>query len=123
MHRDYFESWEDLSAWDRCITRSVPGSMLPSFYNNNYQILQTPDFVIIFYEMIHDIRFIPLNDQPRLPEHLRQWMGDSRGHWEGNTLVVEVLNFTNQTPLHRFVVRLLNLIIAKTLRLSNGLHV
>ena len=50
--------------------------------------------------MIHDIRFIPLNDQPRLPEHLRQWMGDSRGHWEGNTLVVEVLNFTNQTPLH-----------------------
>tara|TARA_Y100000588_G_C14232044_1_gene915690 strand:- start:932 stop:1912 length:981 start_codon:yes stop_codon:yes gene_type:complete len=100
MHREYFESWEDLSAWDRCITRSVPGSMLPSFYNNNYQILQTPDFVVIFYEMIHDIRFIALNNQPRLPENLRQWMGDSRGHWEGNTLVVEVLNFTNQTPLH-----------------------
>ena len=55
VNRDQFDSWTDLSAWDRCITRGVPGSMLPTFYNNNYQILQTPDYVVIFYEMIHDI--------------------------------------------------------------------
>ena len=95
-----FDTWEDLSAWDRCITRGVPGSMFPTFYNNNYQILQIPGYVVILYEMIHDARIIPLDGRPALPGSVRQWMGDSRGHWEGDTLVVEVANFTDQTPVH-----------------------
>ena len=100
VHREQFDSWTDLSAWDRCITRGIPGSMLPTFYNNNYQIMQTQDHLVIFYEMIHDVRFIPLDGRPRLPGGIRQWMGDSRGRWEGDTLVIEVTNFTDQTPLH-----------------------
>ena len=99
-HRTEFHTWEDLSPWDRCITRGVPGSMLPTFYNNNYQILQTPGFVTIVYEMIHDVRVIPLDGRPHLSTGFRQWMGDSRGRWEGDTLVVEVTNFTDKTPLH-----------------------
>lgn len=95
-----FDSWEDLSAWDRCITRGVPGSMFPTFYNNNYQILQVPGYVVILYEMIHDARIIPIDGRPHLSESLRQWMGDSRGHWESDTLVVEVDNFTDQTIIH-----------------------
>ena len=95
-----FDTWLDLSAWDRCITRGIPGSMFPTFYNNNYQILQIPGYVVILYEMIHDARIIPVDGRPPLPGAVRQWMGDSRGHWEGDTLVVEVANFTNQTPLH-----------------------
>ena len=95
-----FDSWEDLSAWDRCITRGVPGSMFPTFYNNNYQILQTPGYVVILYEMIHDARIIPVDGRPHLSDNLRQWMGDSRGRWEGDTLVVEVGNFTDRTLLH-----------------------
>ena len=100
MNREHFDSWVDLSAWDRCITRGIPGSMLPTFYNNNYQLIQTQDYLVIFYEMIHDVRFIPLDGRPRLPGGIRQWMGDSRGRWEGDTLVIEVTNFTDQTPLH-----------------------
>lgn len=99
-HRTEFHTWEDLSPWDRCITRGVPGSMLPTFYNNNYQILQTPGYVTIVYEMIHDVRVIPLDGRRHLSSGLQQWMGDSRGHWEGNTLVVEVTNFTDKTPVH-----------------------
>ncbi len=95
-----FDSWEDLSPWDRCITRSIPGSMFPTFYNNNYQILQIPGYVVILYEMIHDARIIPVDGRPALDGGVRQWMGDSRGRWEGDTLVVEVGNFTDQTPLH-----------------------
>ena len=99
-HRAEFDTWEDLSPWDRCITRGVPGSMLPTFYNNNYQILQTPGSIVIVYEMIHDVRIIPLDGRPHLSTGLRQWMGDSRGRWEGDTLVVEVTNFTDKTPVH-----------------------
>ncbi len=95
-----FDSWEDLSPWDRCITRSIPGSMFPTFYNNNYQILQIPGYVVILYEMIHDARIIPVDGRPPLDDGVRQWLGDSRGRWEGDTLVVEVGNFTDQTPLH-----------------------
>jgi hypothetical protein len=99
-NRAEFYTWEDLSPWDRCITRGVPGSMLPTFYNNNYLILQAPGYIAIVYEMIHDARIIPLDGRPHLPTALQQWMGDSRGRWEGNTLVVEVTNFTDKTPLH-----------------------
>ena len=67
------DSWEDLSAYDRCITRGMPGLMTPFPYNHYYQILQTPDYVAIVIEMIHDARIIPLDGRPRLPPTLRQW--------------------------------------------------
>jgi hypothetical protein len=71
--------------------------MLPGPYNNNYQIVQTPDYVMITIEMIHDVRIIPLDGRPHLLPAIRKWLGDSVGHWEGNTLVVDTTNFTDQT--------------------------
>ena len=68
--------------------------MVPGFYNHNYQILQTPEYVVILVEMIHDARIIPLDGRAHLPPQLGQWMGDSRAHWEGDTLVVETTNLT-----------------------------
>ena len=91
-----FASWEDFNALDRCITRGLPGAMMPGvFYNHNYLILQTPDYVAIAIEMVHDVRIIPLRERPALPAGVRQWLGASRGRWEGNTLVVESANFTD----------------------------
>jgi hypothetical protein len=89
-------SWEDLNAYDRCITRGLPGAMIPGFYNHNYQILQAPGYVAILVEMIHDVRIIPVDGRPHLGPGLRQWMGDSRGRWEGQTLVVETMNFNDK---------------------------
>ena len=89
-----FDTWEDLNLYDRCITRGMPGAMVPGFYNHNYQILQTPDHVVILVEMIHDARIIPLDGRAHLPSQLGQWLGDSRAHWEGETLVVETTNLT-----------------------------
>jgi hypothetical protein len=71
--------------------------MLPTAYNNNIRIVQGPGYVAILIEMIHDIRIIPLESQPHLSQEVRQLKGDSRGHWEGDTLVVETTNFTNRT--------------------------
>jgi hypothetical protein len=71
--------------------------MLPSFYNNNYQIVQGPGYVAILVEMIHDVRIIPTDGRPHSPSGIRLWAGDSRGRWEGNTLVVDTTNFTNKT--------------------------
>jgi hypothetical protein len=90
------DSWEDRTLWERCITRGVPGAMIPTSYNNNYQILQVPGYVVILYEMIHDARIIPLDGYPHIGQRIRQWMGDSRGRWEGNTLVVDVTNFSDK---------------------------
>ena len=87
------ESWTDLSAYDRCITRGMPGLMMPGYYNHNYQILQSPNYVAIVVEMIHDARIIPLDGPSHLSPTMRQWLGDSRGHWEGDTLVIETTNF------------------------------
>lgn len=89
------ESYEFMSVWDRCITRGVPGGMFPAGYNNAYQILQTPGYVVIHAEMIHDARIIPLDGRPHVPDRLRLWNGDSRGRWEGDTLVVETTNYNN----------------------------
>lgn len=86
-------SHEDFDAYDRCISRALPGAMMPGFYNHNYQILQTPDYVAILVEMIHDVRIIPLDGRSRVSRAIPQWFGDSRGRWEGNTLVVETTNF------------------------------
>jgi hypothetical protein len=87
-------TWEDLNILDRCITRGLPGAMMPGFYNHNYLILQTPDYVVLQLEMIHDARIIPLDGRSHLPSGIRQWLGDPRGHWEGETLVVETTNFS-----------------------------
>jgi hypothetical protein len=69
-------------------------------YNNNYRILQIPGYVVIFIEMIHDVRLIPLDGRPHLASNIRQWMGDPRGRWEGNTLVVDSTNFTDKYACH-----------------------
>ena len=91
--RSVGQSYADRDPFERCITRGMPGTMMPGFYNHIYQILQTPEYVVIHTEMIHDARIIPLDKRPHLPSSVQQWMGDSRGHWEGGTLVVETTNF------------------------------
>ncbi len=89
---------EGRSLSERCLLWATAGPpMLPSFYNNNYQIVQAPGYVVIMVEMIHDARIIPLDGRGHLPPNMRQWMGDARGHWEGNTLVVDTTNFTDRT--------------------------
>src|SRR5438093_7478704 len=89
---------EDLGLPTRCLLWPVAGPpMLPGGYNNNYQIVQGPGYVMILVEMIHDARIIPLDGRPHLPKNVRRWMGDSRGRWDGNTLVVETTNFTDKT--------------------------
>src|SRR5579863_6437934 len=85
---------EDRSLSERCLLWGGVGPpMLPTGYNSNYQIVQGPGYVVIFVEMIHDARIIPLDGRPHLAPEVRQWLGDSRGHWEGNTLVVDTTNF------------------------------
>ena len=86
------DSWEDRSYYDRCISRGLMGSILPVIYNNGNQILQAPGVVVIRYEMIHETRIIPLDGRPHVAPGVRSYMGDPRGHWEGNTLVVETTN-------------------------------
>jgi catechol 2,3-dioxygenase-like lactoylglutathione lyase family enzyme len=90
------DSPEDRSAFERCITRSLPGAMLPGFYNHNYYIMQTPTHVVINIEMIHDARIIPLDGRPQPGSTIHQWMGSSRGRWEGDTLVVETTHFNDK---------------------------
>lgn len=90
------DSWEYMSVWDRCITRGVPAGMFPAGYNNAYQIQQVPGYVVILYEMIHEARIIPIDGRPHLPSGVKLWNGDSRGHWEGNTLVVDTTNYNNK---------------------------
>jgi hypothetical protein len=94
-----FNTMQDFSLYDRCITRGVVGSFGPAVYGNGARILQTPDTVVIAYEMVHDSRLIPLDGRPALGPSIRQYMGDSRGRFEGNTLVVESSNFTDKTAL------------------------
>jgi hypothetical protein len=89
---------EDRPLAERCLLWATAGPpMLPGGYNSNYQIVQIPGYVVILIEMIHDARIIPLDGRPHLPQNIRQWMGDSRGRWDGNTLVVETTNFTDKT--------------------------
>jgi hypothetical protein len=90
------DSYEHMSVWDRCITRGVPGGMFPAGYNNAYQIVQIPGYVVILYEMIHEARMIPLDGRPHPPSSVGQWNGDSVGRWEGNTLVVDTTNFNGK---------------------------
>jgi hypothetical protein len=87
-----FDSYTDFDSWDRCITRGLPASMFPFRYNNGLQIVQSPGYVALRMEMIHESRIIPLNAPPVSPA-IKEWLGVSRGHWEGTTLVVETTNF------------------------------
>ena len=91
-----FDSWLDFNKLDRCIIRGLPGAMMPGFYNHNYQIVQTEDYLVIVVEMIHEARIVPLDGREHIDPTLQQWLGDSRGHWEGDTLVVETTNFNNK---------------------------
>jgi hypothetical protein len=85
-------SYENWSYYDRCITRGVPGSILPAVYGNGLEIVQTPGYVAIRYEMVHDVRIIPTDGRAHLGSKIRSYMGDAVGHWEGPTLVVETTN-------------------------------
>jgi hypothetical protein len=83
---------------ERCLLWATAGPpMMPSFYNNNYHIVQNAGYVMIVVEMIHDARIIPIDNRPHVPGTVRQWLGNAVGHWEGNTLVVETTNFTDKT--------------------------
>jgi len=90
------DSWFDRSLWERCITQGLP-RLSSNAYNSNIQILQGPGYVAILYEMIHETRIIPLDGRPHVTPGLRQYLGNSRGHWEGNALVVDTTNFSDKT--------------------------
>jgi hypothetical protein len=92
-----FDSPKDFNPLERCISRGIPGSMIPVMYGNVYEIVQSPEYVAITYEIIHEARLIPLDARPHVGQAIRQHMGDARGHWEGDTLVVETTNFTALT--------------------------
>ena len=94
-----FNSVADFSLYDRCITRGVIGSFSPAVYGNGARIVQTPDTVAISYEMVHDTRIVPLDGRPALSPSIRQYMGDARGRFEGNTLVIETTNFTDKLAI------------------------
>jgi hypothetical protein len=94
-----FDSAADFDSWDRCITRGMPSSMMPYRYNGGFAIRQAPGYVIFDLEMIHESRVIPTDGRAPLPPEIKQWMGESRGRWEGNTLVVETTNFQEGPPL------------------------
>ena len=95
-----WDDFDDFTLYDRCITRGVPGSVMPVLYGNGLRIMQTPNEVVISYEMVHDTRVIPLDTRPRLGASITQYIGDARGHWEGDALVVETTNFTNKTAVN-----------------------
>ena len=90
------DSWRDRNNWERCISRTLPTAMIPTLYNANYQILQTPNHFVLVMEMIHEARIVPLDGRPHAPGAIRQWLGDARGYWEGDTLVVETLHFNGR---------------------------
>jgi hypothetical protein len=93
------DSYTDRSNYDRCITRGLAGSILPVIYNNGNQIVQAPGYVAIVNEMIHETRIVPLDGRPHVGPAITMWLGDSRGRFEGDTLVVETTNFTDRTAV------------------------
>jgi hypothetical protein len=93
-------SWTDRNLAERCITRGAP--KIPGGYNNNFQIYQPPGYVVVMQEMIHEARVIPLDGSPHVGKNIQLWMGDSRGHWEGNTLVIDTTNFNDKIISNSF---------------------
>jgi hypothetical protein len=96
-YRGPFDGPEDFTLYVRCITRGVPGSMMPAIYGNSYDITQGPGFVAIRYEMVHETRVIPLDNRPHVSDAIHTYMGDARGHFEGDTLVVETTNYLEKS--------------------------
>jgi hypothetical protein len=94
---DGFTEASELGPYDRCISRGPLGSVFPVIYNNGNQIFQFPGYVVIRYEMIHEVRVVPLDGRAHVSSKIRSYMGDPRGHWEGNTLVIETTNLNGQT--------------------------
>ena len=90
------DDWVNFTPWERCITRGVPGGIFPAGYGSGYQILQGPGYVAIVYEMIHEARMIPIDGRPHLGPSFQLWNGDSRGRWEGNTLVVDITGYNDK---------------------------
>jgi hypothetical protein len=99
--RGPFNSYLDMGLYDRCITRGIPSSMMPAGYGSRYEIVQAPDAVAIRYEMIHEARVIPLDRRPHIAAEVKQYLGDARGWWDGDTLVVETTNFRAETAPQR----------------------
>ena len=93
------DSYDDLNIYYRCITRGLLGSVIPVIYGNGNEIVQAPGYVVFRNEMIHESRVIPLDGRPHVPTSIRMYMGDSRGRWEGDTLVVETTNFTDRVAI------------------------
>ncbi|HEY1126053.1 MAG TPA: hypothetical protein VGE65_10505 [Sphingobium sp.] len=94
-----FDTLADFNSLDRCITRGMPASMVPFPYNNGVRIFQSPGYVVIQLELVHETRIIPLDGRPKLPGNMETWLGSSRGHFEGNTLVIETTNFNGEAPM------------------------
>ena len=98
--RELMDDYLHQGAWARCITMGVPGRLLfgrpDNGYNKGYEIFQTPGHVVVFHEMMHEARVIPLDGRPHVSQDIRLWQGDSRGHWDGPTLVVETTNFNGK---------------------------
>jgi len=92
-----FKSIDDFDLWERCITRGVPGAMMPHILGNSYEIVQAPGLVAIRYELVHDVRIIPLDGSAHLTKAFELEMGDARGHWDGNALVVESTNYKDRS--------------------------
>jgi hypothetical protein len=105
------DSAADRSLYDRCISRGLPGSMMPAIYGSSYEIVQAPNSVAIVYEMVHETRVIPLDGRAHVGTAIRTYMGDARGRWDGDTLIVETTNFReeiayrNASPALRLVER------------------
>jgi hypothetical protein len=94
-----FDSVADFNALDRCITRGLPASMFPFMYNSGIEIVQAPGYVVIRLELIHETRIVPLDGRPPLDPAIKQWLGESRGRFDGDTLVIETTNFNGNSPM------------------------
>jgi hypothetical protein len=92
-----FNSIEDFGLWERCVTRGLPGAMMPHILGNSYEIVQAPGLVAIRYELIHDVRVIPLDGRPHAAKSIDFEMGDARGRWEGDALIIETTNFKDRS--------------------------
>ncbi len=114
---------ESLGLSERCLMGFNAGPpLVPSAYNNNLRIVQTPDHIVLVTEMIHEARIIPIDGSPHLPEEMRRWAGDGRGRWEGDTLVVETTNFTDKTPTFQLPLTLDNPGIAGAVGTARNMH-
>jgi hypothetical protein len=117
-----FDRLEDFTLWERCITRGLPGAMMPHILGNSYQIIQSPGLVAIRYELVHDTRIIPLDGRPHVSRHLQLELGDARGRWDGDTLVVETTNFKDRSTYRNATAAALRLVERFTRTASNRLE-